>query len=279
LRKHFNKKKIIGISAPKSILAKNFIKKFRKKYSFLIYKQDITNSRAFDKWIKLNKNINIFINFAAITSKIDCEKFKSKALNVNYKGVVGILKILNKNYLDNFYYFLSLSSSHVFKKSNRVLNEKSFKQPDNYYGVSKLFMEKYIYKNKNNYKFKIAIARIFNYFTTDTKKSFFVNDVIKKLKSKKKLITFKSVDTYRDFVDIDDLVNSLDFLLENKLAGEYNVSSGRKYFLKDIIKEININYKKKLKFFDTKKKSLIGSNLKIVNKGFKFKKLSSFKNL
>ncbi len=279
MRKHFNKKKIIGISAPKSILAKNFIKKFRKKYSFLIYKQDITNSRAFDKWIKLNKNINIFINFAAITSKIDCEKFKSKALNVNYKGVVGILKILNKNYLDNFYYFLSLSSSHVFKKSNRVLNEKSFKQPDNYYGVSKLFMEKYIYKNKNNYKFKIAIARIFNYFTTDTKKSFFVNDVIKKLKSKKKLITFKSVDTYRDFVDIDDLVNSLDFLLENKLAGEYNVSSGRKYFLKDIIKEININYKKKLKFFDTKKKSLIGSNLKIVNKGFKFKKLSSFKNL
>ena len=278
MRKHFNKT-IVGISAPKSILAKNFIKKFKKKYNFLFYKHDITNSRAFEKWLKLNKNINIFINFAAITSKTDCEKFKSKALNVNYKGVARILGILNKNDLDNFYYFLSLSSSHVFKKSNRALNEKSLKQPDNYYGKSKLFMEKYIYKNKNNYQFKIGIARIFNYFTNDTKKSFFVNDVIKKLKSKKKQITFKSVDTYRDFVDIDDLVNSLSFLLKNELTGEYNISSGCKYFLKDIIKEINIKYKKKLNFIDTKEKSLFGSNLKIVNKGFKIKKSLSFKNL
>ena len=278
MRKHFNKT-VVGISAPKSILAKKFIKKFRKKYNFLFYKLDITNSRTFEKWLKLNKNINIFINFAAITSRKDCEKFKSKALNVNYKGVVSLLKILNTNDLDNFHYFLSLSSSHVFKKSNRILNEKSPKQPNNYYGVSKLFMERYIYKNKNNYQFKIGIARIFNYFTSDTKKSFFVNDVVKKLKSKKKKIIFKSVDAYRDFVNIDDLINSLDFLLKNKLVGEYNISSGRKYLLKDIIKEINIKYKKELKFIDTNEKSLFGSNLKIFKKGFKFKKTLSFKNL
>lgn len=279
MRKHFNKT-IIGISAPKSILAKNFFKKFEKKYNFIFYKQDITNSKAFEKWLKLNKNINIFINFAAITSKKDCEKFKSKALNVNYKGVVSLLKILNKNDLDNFCYFLSLSSSHVFKKSNRILNENSLKQPNNYYGVSKLLMEKYIHKNKYNYKFKIGIARIFNYFTSDTKKNFFINDVLKRLKfKKKKKITFKSVDTYRDFVNIDELINALDFLLKNKLVGDYNISSGQKYLLKDIIKEINIKYKKELKFIDTQEKSLFGSNLKIFKKGFKFKKSLCFKNL
>ena len=104
--------------------------------------------------------------------------------------MINILNILNKNKLSNFNYFLSLSTSHVFKKSNKVLNEKSIKKPDNYYGMSKLLMENYIHKNKKKYNFKIGIARIFNYFTFNNKKSFFVNDIIKKLKSKKKRYYF-----------------------------------------------------------------------------------------
>ena len=65
-------------------------------------------------------------------------------------------------------------------------------------------------------------------------------------------------------------------MLDNQLGGDYNIASGKKYFLKDVIKKINIKYKKKLDFIDTKNLSLFGSNLKILTKGFKFKKFQKF---
>ena len=44
--------------------------------------------------------------------------------------------------MDNFYYFLSLSTSHVFKKSKYKLTEQSKKDPSNYYGFTKNNLEK-----------------------------------------------------------------------------------------------------------------------------------------
>ena len=51
------------------------------------------------------------------------------------------------------------------------------------------------------------------------------------------------------------------------LVIDKNVS---KKILKKIIKSLNLKYKKKLIFINTKKKNLIGDNLKIKKMGFKF---------
>ena len=269
MKKHSSKLNI-GLSAPNGTIAVLFRKEFSKKLNFFFYKNNINNTKKFKNWLKLNNKINVFVNFAAITSKNECEFNKKKTFQVNYKSVVKMLENIKKQKLENFYYFLSLSSSHVFKKSNIKLNENSIKKPTSYYGQSKLLMEKYILKNKKKYKFKIGIARIFNYYARNSKKRFFINDVRRKMMSKKKYLTFKAVDTYRDFVQIDDLLNSILFMIENNLEGDYNICSGKKVYLKTLIKDLNLKYKKKIYFVDTNQKSLFGSNKKIVNKGFNF---------
>tara|TARA_B100000767_G_scaffold179351_1_gene167443 strand:+ start:179 stop:742 length:564 start_codon:yes stop_codon:yes gene_type:complete len=187
LKNHLNKKKlIIGYTGTKSVLAKSFVKSYYKNFILKSYTGDITNYAKVDSWLRKNIDINIFINFAAITSTTICEKNKKKATDVNFISVIKLLILLNNIQMIDFNYFLSLSTSHVFKKSHLKLKENSTKEPTSHYGVSKLALENYILKNQKKFKFKIGIARIFNYYNEGSKKGFFINDIIKKLKIKKK---------------------------------------------------------------------------------------------
>ncbi len=263
------KKKIIGISGPQSELAKLFLSKYKKKFKFVTYKSNINSYADFSKWLSKNKNINSFINFAALTNTTYCENNKKLTLLTNYKSVVKLIKIISQNKLQNFHYFLTLSSCHVFAKSKKKLNEMSIKRPNNFYGYSKLVLEKWILKNSLKYNFNIGIGRIFNYYTPSNK-NFFINDVLKKLKSNKPVISFVGVDTYRDYISNKDLLNALYFMVNNKLQNDYNICSGNKISLKKIIKTANIRYKKVIKFIDTKDNNLIGDNSKLKKMGFKF---------
>ena len=81
-----------------------------------------------------------------------CNKNKNEALLTNFKSVVDILNIVQSNKFKDFNYFLTISSSHVFKKTFKKLNENSTKKPSNFYGKSKLKLENFILKNSNKFK-------------------------------------------------------------------------------------------------------------------------------
>jgi len=149
LKNHLNNKLVIGYIGYRSTLAKAFKKQFKKKISFKIYYGDITKQKDIKNWLIKNKDISILVNFAAISSVVNCERKKKRALMVNSTAVINLLNIINKLRLPKFEYFLAISSSHVFKKSNYKLKENSIKKPTNYYGFTKLSMEKFIL---NNYK-------------------------------------------------------------------------------------------------------------------------------
>jgi len=268
-----NRKNIIGIAGYRSNLAINFIKLYKSTCVFKLYKKDINNHNEFRKWIQKNKNLNYFINFAAITSVKYCKENKKKALLTNYNSVVKITKIIKNIKMNNFLYFLCLSSSHVFKKTKLYLKEDSVKKPDNYYGYTKLMMENYIQKYTNNFYYKIGIARVFNYYDKKNKKSFFIKDIKIKLQNNKKKLKFTSINTKRDFIHSDDVSKALKHMLTNKLNGSYNVCSGIGINLKKIILYLNKKYKNKKIIFDTKKNyDLIGNNNKLLKTGWKVTK-------
>lgn len=273
LKNHLNNKSLIGLAGHKSILAKNFIKTYKSKFKFKLYKNDINNYKKFKKWVCQNRDLNYFINFAAMTSVADCDKNKVKALLTNYKSVTKMTKIFQTEHLNNFLYFLSISSSHVFKKSKFLLKEESEKKPDNYYGKVKLLMEKYLLRNINNFYYQIGVARIFNYHDRKSKKSFFINDIKKKLTDKTKRLNFFNVNTKRDFIHPNNISTGLKHMLKNKLKGDYNICTGKGTILKNIILYLNKkNKKKKLIFYDSVNKDLIGCNKKLLKTGWNIKK-------
>jgi len=272
LKNHLNKKLIVGYVGARSVLAKSFIKHNLKEYIFRVFIGDIRNYSKINLWLKKNKDINIFINFAAITDTKICQEYKKKALDVNYKSVVKLLDLLNQIKMNNFMYFLSLSTSHVFEKSNYKLSENSKKKPSNYYGLTKLNLEKYILNNQNKFKFKVGIARIFNYYNEGYKKGFFINDIIKKLSNAKMIMKFENINTYRDYVSMYDINMALHKMVKLQLINDYNICSGKKIYLPSIVNFLNKKIKNKTIFFDNKKTyNLVGSNIKLKKMGWKIK--------
>ena len=267
------KKIIVGYFGRESVLAKFFIKAYSKKFIFKKFSKDIRNLKEIDFWLEKNNEIEILINFAAITSVKKCEMNKKKSMEVNCNSVIDILNLINKSKKNNIKYFLSLSTSHVFEKSNLKLKENSKKKPNNYYGKTKLKLENFILKNQNKFKFRIGIGRIFNYYNYGLKKGFFINDVINKLRKNKKTITFHNTDTYRDFISINDINKALLKMINLKLKNDFNICSSEKIYLPDIINRLNIKFKRKLIFSSNKiNLNLIGSNLKLKSKGWKITK-------
>ena len=115
--------------------------------------------------------------------------------------------------------------------------------------VSKLSLENYILKNQKKFKFKIGIARIFNYYNEGSKKGFFINDIIEKLKREKKIIKFDNVNSYRDFVSMKDINSALFKMINLKLINDYNICSGERIYLPDIINHLNKKFKKNIFIF------------------------------
>ena len=277
MKNQFNRKPIVAYIGTNSFLARKFVSEYDNEFIFKPVKLNICNTKKISKWLKRNDNINIFINFAAITSVSQCEKNKQKALNVNCNSVILLLNLINKLKLRNFKYFLVLSSSHVFKPCKNLLNENSVKKPTNYYGVTKLKLENYILTNKKKFNYKIGIGRIFNYYNSEAKKEgFFVNDVIKKLSDKKqKKIFFKNINTYRDFISVKNINTAIYKMIILNLANDFNICSGKNIFLPKIINFINKKLKNKFINFDNKNLgNIVGSNKKLLNKGWKFKRFN-----
>ena len=75
-----NKKLTVGYIGKRSVLASFFVKKFNKKFIFKHFNGDIRDINKINVWLNSNKDINIFINFAAITSVEACQKYKKKSI-------------------------------------------------------------------------------------------------------------------------------------------------------------------------------------------------------
>ncbi len=263
------KKKIV-ITGGSGLLGKYFYKKYKNVYKIIKYPYRIEKFKRFEKWLS-KKKFNYFIHFAAIT-KNESKKYKDILQLVNVKSPIKILNIINKKNINNFSYFLFISSSHVYGYSKNKIKENKKRVPQNSYGLSKKKVEDYIMHNRKKYNFKVGIARIFNSTGPKQKKGNFVPDMILKMK---KINKIKNINQYRDFIHIDDVSKSIKRLIEREIEYPINISSGQKINLINACKILNDKFVKKEVLFDLKKGSdIYGDNSLLKKIGIK-----KFKNI
>ena len=262
--KKIYKKKIV-ITGGSGLLGNYFYKKYKNIYTITKYPHRIEKFKKFEKWLSKRK-FNYFIHFAAIT-KNESKQFK-KILNlVNIKSPIRILNIINKKKINDFSYFLFISSSHVYGYSKNKIKETRRRIPQNTYGKSKKKVEDYIINNRKKFNFKIGIARIFNSTGPKQKKGNFVPDMVCKMKNIKMI---KNINQFRDFIHIDDVSKSIKRLIEKKIENPINLSSGKKINLINACKILNKKFVKKEVFFDLKKgKDIFGDNTFLKRLGIK----------
>ena len=251
--------KIICVDGFNSYLGQNFYDKYKKRYKILKFKSDINNIKEIKNFINKHK-ISVFIRFAGL-SRSNCEKYQKKCYRTNYEANKKFVNYIKTKKIK----FIFLSTSHVYKSSNKKIDENFEKKPSNIYGKYKLKSENYIRKHLKDF----LILRVFNIYGPNQPKGYFFSDIQEKIKNKQKIYINNS---YRDFIHVNEVSRFINFSLKKDLKGILNLGSGKSFNLQKIIMMISNKLKipsKITKYNKTDK--IVSSNKLIKNIGYKIK--------
>ena len=194
---------------------------------------DVTNYESVSKLPKCE----VIYHLAAQVGTLGALDNLELDLQCNAVGTLNIFKFAATNRVQSVIY----SSSMAVYGENENAKETDLLQPVSPYGISKMCGEHYArFYNQLNPEMRCITYRIFNCYGPhqDTKNltqglvSIFVNQAINR-----EVIEVKgSLDRFRDLVHVDDVVSAMLLPLKDKtIKGTYNVCSGSKIALRDLI--------------------------------------------
>jgi UDP-glucose 4-epimerase len=240
-------------------LSNSSLKFFGKKFSF--YKGNITNLIILEKIYQKFRPTHI-IHLAASIDVNESEIKKKKYYNNN---VLSSKKFINFFIKKNVKNFIFASTAAVYNSNSNKKLEKNKEIPSNYYGYTKLLIEKFLLKKKRANKLNIKILRFFNVVGADKKfksgnisksSNHLFNNLSKSIFYKKIFkINGKNYNTIdgtciRDFVDVNDLVKIIIFFLNIKNSQTiFNIGTNKGYTVLEVVKcfekilKIKIKYK------------------------------------
>ena len=235
----------------------------------------------------IGSNLNLSLKRKYFVSNLDFEKFiKKKDTFINRFNYI-INCTSNINYIKNKYQkkndfdlkiankiknldikMIMLSTRKVYDATYNI-KESSSLNPMDSYSKNKVISEKALTKIL---KKKVLILRISNIVGLNNKKSKKLHktfiDVF--IKNTQKGLIFDNKNEYKDFISIKKFCEILEKLILTNAFGIFNVSVGKKIFLKDIQSWLNFYNKGDLKRLELNKMSKIDSftlcNKKLMNK-------------
>lgn len=246
-----NKVLIIG---KKSFIGTNLKKYLKKKIKVKIL--------SFEEALK--KKNNFFSSFSHIINTSIHKKYIHERYNSNYD--------LDKKFIDKFqnykFTYVFLNTRKIYRLKQNI-SENSKLNPKKNYEKNKLRTENYL-KNKLKKKLlslrisNIIGKRIFKNSTRNNHKLFFDNFLnLKKTKNNQIIVVN---DDFKDFLSINQFSKIILLLIKKKVIGIFNVSLSKKVFVSEIVRWLDINTFKKVRFKQVQQDSFTLLNKKLVNK-------------
>jgi|TARA_B110000037_G_C17104666_1_gene499408 UDP-glucose 4-epimerase len=239
----------IVITGSSGFIAKALIKRLdKKKISFQAYSR------------KKNDNIISISNYGNIRPKknsILVHLAQSHKPKKNFKSEINLINLLSKK---KWKHIIFASSANIYGDDSIKPHKESEKVfPFNYYTKLKNDSEKIILKSKG------TVMRFSNIYGHQTNKKTVIGLILDKIFNKKEIV-MREIQSIRDFIWIDDVIDSIICSIKKKPGKILNIGSGKNYSIKDVIlialrasgaKIKKIKSKKKLK-----KISIISINIK-----------------
>lgn len=243
----------------------------------IFFRGDISNVILLEKIYKKFKPTHI-IHLAAKTNVIESERFQNKyKINNIVKSKIFFNFFLKKKVKN----FLFASSAAVYSNNSNIKRESLKEIPANYYGKTKLAIERYLLKKKNK-NLNIVLLRFFNIVGShnslkagnfDLKAKNLFSAICRAILKKKSFILHNNNlptadgSSIRDFIDVNDISKILITLIKKNIF-KYkilNLGVGRGYSVYEVVNNFEKKLKKKvyLKFSKKNKKnakSIIASN-------------------
>ena len=188
--------------------------------------EDITNA---------TEKHDIVIHLAAKISVEESIKNPSETFYINVDGTRNVLVACEKNHVKKL---IVASSAAVYGESlsGIKLTEDSKTDPISPYGESKVMMEHEIREFITKHNMNCIILRFFNIYGVGQSLEYagVITKFMKRIAMNKPLEIFGDGMQTRDFVSINDVINSIYGAIENGKNGTYNIASGKTVTIKEL---------------------------------------------
>lgn len=202
------------------------------------------------------KDQQIVVHLAAKISVEESIKNPSETFRINVDGTKNVLLSCKKN---NVKKIIVASSAAVYGESipNVKLTEKSKMNPISPYGESKSKMEEEIKKLTSKYEINYIILRFFNIYGIGQSDEYagVITKFLEKIRNNEDLKIFGDGKQTRDFVAIQDVINSIHSAMSYNKNGVFNIASGKTITIKELAELMILLSGKKLviKYLPSKK--------------------------
>jgi len=216
--------------------------------------------------LNATKDQDVVIHLAAKISVEESVKNPSETFGINVKGTEKILESCKKNGIKKI---IVASSAAVYGEGDQQnkIKEESTLNPISPYGESKIEMEKKIEKFCTENKINYVILRFFNIYGKGQSKEYagVITKFLEQIEKNEDLKIFGDGMQTRDFVGIEDIINSIQNAMEYTENGIFNIGSGKKITIKELAElMISLSNKKlKIKFLNEKKGDIRNSHADI----------------
>lgn len=226
----------LGTSLLKKLNQKKFKIKILQHSKKLNHKLDSINGSILSK-PKLDSLISdddIVINLTGQFSG-NLENF----LKINLIGSTNLLNIVKKK---KNVKIIQISSIDVYGENPNLSKETDQPFPTSIYGTTKYLTEQLYEKFSNENNLDVTILRCSNLYGPNKKNGIIAN-LLKSTQSKTPLLLTHKGKQIRDFLFVDDASNGIILAMKHFKPGFriYNICSGVKYTINDIIKYIEKN--------------------------------------
>jgi UDP-glucose 4-epimerase len=199
-----------------------------------LVKGDVRNFEDIEK--ALNDS-DLVIHLAAQISVEESIKKPELTRSINVEGTKNLLRACVAKKVNKI---ILASSAAVYGQPKELpLNESSPISPISPYGQSKVEMEKLLEEFSKNYGLNGISLRFFNIYGKDQTDEYagVITKFMKNISENKPLIIFGDGSNTRDFISIDDVIDSIHNAIEKiegKKGNYYNVATGNFISIKEL---------------------------------------------
>ena len=256
----------------------------------LFYKGNINNETLLQR-ILIEFEPTHIVHLAASLNVSESELNKKKYYINNIKNSKIFLNFFIRNGIKN-YIFASTAALYNKNSSSKKIEDKNY-TPSNYYGKTKLIIEKYLLNYKKKFNLNLKILRFFNVVGADhklrsgslsKKSNQLFNCLSMSIKTGKifhifgKNLKTKDGSCVRDYVDVIDLVKVIIFFIKSRTVYKYdifNIGTNKGHSVLEILNLFNKILNKNITYLFLNKRK--GDPTHSVCNNLRLKKIYKFK--
>ena len=273
----------ILVTGGAGFIGRHLVESFLKEHKIRIY-DDLSNSSEqniaslikrsidfvkgdildYNKLVESCKEFDVVIHLAAKSDVADSVIHSEITTDVNVNGTINVLKSCIQNKIGKIIF---ASSAAVYGNCNESpITEESDTSPTSPYGQSKLIAENEIKKFAKEFGVNYVILRMFNVYGKEQNKQYagVITKFLKNITQNKEIVIYGDGKQTRDFISINDVVESFDCAVKSKINGTYNIASGESVSINELAETIfDVFGKQEIKHLEKQKGDIQNSQADI----------------